>query len=185
MAAERTRRERQVDGEKACSKCGQTKPRSEFYAHPYNRDGCFNRCIVCIRAYAKARDDARKPDRAKRKPRYNDGLSRRQRWNRVHADLVQQGISYQEKPEVHRAKLLKQSRPCTDCGRAYPYWLLDWDHLRDKKFAISNAGGRRGLTRSMMDEELAKCEVVCANCHRHRTHCRKLRIAWYPIEQLD
>jgi ribosomal protein S14 len=80
--------------------------------------------------------------------------------------------------------MLKQSRPCADCGRAYPYWMLDWDHLRDKKFAISKTSGKM-VTRVEMDEEMSKCEVVCANCHRHRTHCRKLKMTWYPIEALD
>jgi hypothetical protein len=45
--------------------------------------------------------------------------------------------------------------------------VLEFDHLRDKKFTISK-GIRDRNWQSVLDE-IAKCEVVCANCHRRRT----------------
>ncbi len=45
--------------------------------------------------------------------------------------------------------------------------VLEFDHLRDKKFGIA-AGLRDREWQSVLDE-MAKCEVVCANCHRRRT----------------
>ena len=67
----------------------------------------------------------------------------------------------------------KQERGCLDCKEMYPYWMLDFDHLSDKKFNISSY---RQMTNSLevIKEEIAKCEVVCANCHRIRTFTRKL-----------
>lgn len=60
---------------------------------------------------------------------------------------------------------------CTDCGYAEHACALDFDHLPeyDKKFTISDE-----LHRSLqqIQEEMAKCEVVCANCHRVRTKRR-------------
>ena len=59
-----------------------------------------------------------------------------------------------------------RENPCADCGEDDPV-VLEFDHLRDKQFAIS-----KGLTdRNWQDvlDEIAKCDVVCANCHRRRT----------------
>ncbi len=65
---------------------------------------------------------------------------------------------------------LKQSTPCADCNKSYPYYVMDFDHLGDKKFLISHLVKVNNLT--LMKKELAKCEIVCANCHRIRTHQR-------------
>lgn len=47
---------------------------------------------------------------------------------------------------------------------------MEFDHLRDKEFTIS----RHGLTVSIdrLKPEIAKCDVVCSNCHRSRTYAR-------------
>ena len=61
--------------------------------------------------------------------------------------------------------------PCMDCGNRYPAYVMDFDH-RDpatKRFKISNGVGQRYGVQTMLDE-MAKCDVVCANCHRVRTH---------------
>lgn len=68
---------------------------------------------------------------------------------------------------------LKERTPCADCGGHYPYWVMDFDHLRDKVFEISDmVFGTCNLRR--LQAEIAKCEVVCANCHRERTHHRAI-----------
>lgn len=67
-------------------------------------------------------------------------------------------------------KNLKSTTPCTDCQVQYPYYVMDFDHLEDKKGLISkivNSGSMKAL-----EVELKKCELVCANCHRIRSHSR-------------
>ena len=59
-----------------------------------------------------------------------------------------------------------RAHPCVDCGEEDPI-VLEFDHLRDKKFGISKGLQDRSW-QSVLDE-IAKCEVVCANCHRRRT----------------
>lgn len=49
---------------------------------------------------------------------------------------------------------------------------MDFDHLRDKKFNLSKAHLTGSLKK--ITEEIAKCEVVCSNCHRVRTFERTL-----------
>lgn len=59
--------------------------------------------------------------------------------------------------------------PCADCGDRHPHYIMDFDH-RDpttKSFAI---GGNQTRSRMTMMAEIEKCDVVCANCHRERTH---------------
>lgn len=55
-----------------------------------------------------------------------------------------------------------------DCLTTFPVEVMDFDHRPgvEKKFNISNAGGRAWET---IEAEIAKCDLVCANCHRLRT----------------
>jgi DNA-binding CsgD family transcriptional regulator len=67
----------------------------------------------------------------------------------------------------------KQGRPCADCREDYPYWMLEFDHLPEyeKLFTI---GGRRArdFTIKQLVDEIAKCDIVCSNCHKNRTYWR-------------
>lgn len=65
---------------------------------------------------------------------------------------------------------LKNSTPCTDCKISYPYYMMEFDHLRDKKHNLANMFLRSGMKKVI--EEVAKCEIVCANCHKKRTYDR-------------
>ena len=68
----------------------------------------------------------------------------------------------------------KQSHSCTDCKENYPYWMMDFDHLGDKKFNISNFQ-TKNTTLKAIQNEIQKCDVVCANCHRNRTYLRLIK----------
>ena len=65
----------------------------------------------------------------------------------------------------------KQSRNCADCKENYPYWMMDLDHLKDKKFNLASYKNNTAKLETII-LEIEKCEVVCANCHRNRTHLR-------------
>ena len=59
---------------------------------------------------------------------------------------------------------------CTECGENHPS-CLQFHHLNreDKGFTIgSDIGGRRYISRGRLEEEIAKCEVLCGNCHALR-----------------
>lgn len=64
-----------------------------------------------------------------------------------------------------------KSQPCTDCGKKFHFAAMHFDHLRDKKFNISD-GSSRAMNLDKLKKEIAKCEVVCANCHAVRTYTR-------------
>lgn len=70
-----------------------------------------------------------------------------------------------------------RARPCTDCGLGFPVYVMEFDH-RDpsqKRYLVSQMPGRVKLATLM--EEIAKCDVVCANCHRVRTYWRR-QVTW-------
>lgn len=69
---------------------------------------------------------------------------------------------------------IKTECGCMDCGyHAHPE-SLDFDHVRGvKSFNMAQVGTRK---MSSILEEIAKCDVVCANCHRVRTYNRLLAI---------
>jgi hypothetical protein len=64
-----------------------------------------------------------------------------------------------------------KSVPCADCGVQYPPYVMDFDHLGDKKFGIAYMRRHR-MSFAKIKDEISKCEVVCANCHRERTNSR-------------
>jgi len=65
----------------------------------------------------------------------------------------------------------KETNPCTDCKKFYHPWVMEFDHLRDKKANISRLANQRCTMKRFL-AEIDKCELVCANCHRLRTYKR-------------
>lgn len=63
---------------------------------------------------------------------------------------------------------------CKDCGGGYPPEAMDFDHRdpAEKKMEMSHAI-RRASFRALL-AEVAKCDLVCSNCHRVRTARRRL-----------
>lgn len=98
---------------------------------------------------------------------------------RMTRQALQRGSSrYLERKRVRwqeHAHLLDQLRdaPCADCKRRFPPCAMDFDH-RDpamKRGGVTRMVGRAGA--STILAEAAKCDIVCANCHRSRTLARR------------
>ncbi len=70
------------------------------------------------------------------------------------------------------------SHPCVDCGEKDPI-VLEFDHIRDKKSNISELTKDASLNKVV--EEIAKCEVRCANCHRRKT---ANYLGWYKYRNI-
>lgn len=74
------------------------------------------------------------------------------------------------------------NRPCADCGGTFPYWVMEFDHVRGEKlFNVTEATlwlfshhhpEVRAHRMQQLHDEVAKCDIVCANCHLTRTHMR-------------
>lgn len=83
------------------------------------------------------------------------------------------GVKRNQQKNILRGRAAK-NRPCVDCGHSYPYYVMQFDHLRDKRYDLGSSA-TRGLGNQKFYEEIAKCDVVCANCHMIRTHLRRQR----------
>ena len=131
---------------KQCTKCLETKALSEFSR---NGERYHSHCKVCRSAHYKvyAQTDKEK--------------------ERLRTRTV--GKRYDAQEYVRAEK----SKPCMDCKKSYPYYVMQFDHLGDKKYNVAWMVSR-GYTIASIAEEIAKCDLVCANCHAERTHQRRL-----------
>lgn len=82
---------------------------------------------------------------------------------------VRMGRSHDQRNRAAVAAL--KGLPCMDCGGTFPSECMDFDHRpgEAKLFTISEQ-----ITKSMaaLRAEIAKCDLVCSNCHRIRTRQR-------------
>jgi hypothetical protein len=129
-----------------CGRCRKEKPLDEFAWRREARGQRDNYCRPCRAAYKQEHYLANRQ-------RYIDAAAARK--ERVVAERV-----------VLIVKYLRE-HPCVDCGETDPI-VLEFDHVSgDKEFSIGGKWRDRAW-RSILDE-IAKCDVVCANCHRRRT----------------
>lgn len=86
-----------------------------------------------------------------------------QKWQRI----------YNRRRAKERKALIRsyKNRPCVDCYIQFAPCAMDFHHVRGvKKFSVGYAL-RYSLKATLA--EIAKCDVVCANCHRIRTYGSK------------
>lgn len=85
--------------------------------------------------------------------------------------MTEKELAYKTKQQYKkRLAEIKQASGCVDCG-INNHIVLDFDHLRDKKYNVSRMI-HDGFSWKAIMKEVEKCEVVCANCHRMRTYHR-------------
>ena len=134
---------------KLCSKCKQLKQLNEFGNNRKKPDGKQSYCSDC----SKAKDKRHYKNNDKRKLAIRDDDVKR--FQRVLDNLV---------------KYLKE-HPCVDCGES-DIIVLEFDHLPQYKKQYNIATMIKGCNWEKIETEIAKCEVVCANCHHKRAATR-------------
>jgi hypothetical protein len=142
---------------KKCSKCGLAKPVVEFYQRRKGlRSGEFyERCKNCFkergRKYYHENHDRQLYLAKLRKQKY---IEERKKW-------------------LEKLK----NQPCSDCGKIFPPWVMDFDHGDGelKVASISWLAIHNTSNFETIQREIDKCDLVCANCHRQRTHERLVK----------
>ena len=133
---------------KICSKCRIQKNKNEFGKNKSKKDGLCAYCFDCRKQYTKENYICNKEAYNKRSQLQNKKMRSKQR---VLIDSFKQA-------------------PCIDCKQSFPSYVMDFDHIEDNKYL--DISSMLGYSKAKILEEISKCEVVCANCHRIRTHKR-------------
>jgi hypothetical protein len=129
--------------ERRCKSCEQTLPLTAFNRY---KDGHQWWCRECFKVYFRER-------------------------GRLHLSQVE--ASRNARRQKAREYVLERLRnePCVDCGEDDAV-VLEFDHLTEKAREVAAlVSGAAPL--ALIEVEIAKCEVVCCNCHRRRTYRRR------------
>lgn len=83
---------------------------------------------------------------------------------------------YKKRARKTKEKLMElvnaiKDAPCMDCGQKFPPYVMDFDHRdpKTKEASVSHMVGRQSSF-ELVVAEIEKCDLVCSNCHRIRTH---------------
>lgn len=125
---------------KICGVCKTEKLAEEFHKNPTRKDGLQVMCKECRKKYHKKHYNINKEKYIKNAGDYRINMAK---WF------------------AEEKKKLK----CENCGENR-YWLLDFHHNdpKEKDVEVSRLVNR--CNRNKIIEEMAKCAVLCANCHR-------------------
>jgi hypothetical protein len=103
-----------------------------------------------------------------------DQIARQRAASKKHYENNKQQYFDRNKRAKERMQVIvreAKNKPCTDCKQSYPHYVMHFDHIgTDKEFNIADRVNHNNV--SAMLAEIAKCEVVCANCHQIRTWMR-------------
>lgn len=80
--------------------------------------------------------------------------------------------SWPARDRLRSAITLLKDQPCADCGNIFPEVCMDFDHVRGEKLFNISTSSCAGFSYDRVMAEIAKCELVCANCHRIRIRNR-------------
>lgn len=144
---------------KVCRTCGIDKPLTDYHKNTGRKDGIQSRCKACQKHYHR-QHYLRNKETVRKQLQIN-----KQRYREETIDFL---LSY------------FSTHPCIDCGETNPL-VLEFDHVRGTKahnMAELFSGKRKT---ALIEAELSKCDVRCANCHRIRTAKQR---NWYMYQKL-
>lgn len=132
---------------KTCNKCNETKDITEFAKNKTRKDGYNNICKACFKLY--------------RDQHYQNNK-----------DYYKEKAKNYRKSMVESLEKFKATLECENCGEKRTY-CLDFHHIdpNEKDGNISNL--IRSTNLEKVKEEISKCKVLCANCHRELHHKEK------------
>ena len=134
---------------KKCKTCNEDKDLDEFHKDKARKDGLKGSCKMCAGSKAK---------NWRRNNRTRDSRS-----------AIARKKKYRDRNQSFIANYLKEN-PCVSCGEANIV-VLEFDHLRDKKHNLCSmvSGVPTGYSLHTIKEEVAKCQILCSNCHKKKT----------------
>ena len=133
---------------KICTKCEEVKPLDDFNYRRKSLGTRQSHCRTCSKAYLKKH--------------YTENSEYYKKKARVHTKR------YMEKARklIYEIKL---GNPCIVCGESDPI-VLEFDHIdpSTKEHNVSEMV-KKGYSCESILNEVEKCRLLCANCHRRET----------------
>ena len=87
---------------------------------------------------------------------------------RVKANVRRNNARYRLESQLY-VQALKTKTACADCKRRFHHSAMDFDHVVGSKESNISLLVNTAYSLKKVKREIAKCEIVCANCHRVRT----------------
>lgn len=131
---------------RTCTKCFLQKPIEEF---PWKNRLLGKQHTVCKECYAKRSSGW-----------YQDNKERQLE------NVRRNNQNYRKIAREYKFQYLIE-HPCSSCGESDPR-VLEFHHEGNKEAEVSRLMGR-GASLHALKAEIAKCVVLCANCHRRIT----------------
>lgn len=137
-------------------------------------------CLDCGQNFPPYMMDFDHRDRSKKALEFHSALGRAP-WGRLLEEIEKCDVvcarchrlrSWVPTKTGRKRQLLRElkARPCADCRESFHYSQMDFDHVRGvKRGALARL---TGLPLKELLDEVRKCDVVCAHCHRERTRQR-------------
>jgi hypothetical protein len=124
---------------KICTTCGEEKSHNNFNKRSSAKDGMSSSCTVCHHIRSKSW--------------YNRNKTKVLERTKIDGKAIQQKV-----------REYKEAQGCRFCNEGY-YKCLQFHHIdpSQKDFVLSSARQKGSWTQVL--SEIAKCIVVCGNCH--------------------
>ena len=140
---------------KTCIKCNARKSLDSYHWKNKKKGIKFNTCGKCVNKYSKMH--------------YKKNIEKYKEKAREH-----------NKRYIHRGRMflreLKMSNACVECSESHPD-ILEFDHIEpNNKDTDVSYMSQHAYCLETIEKEIAKCVLLCANCHRKRTALQK---DWY------
>lgn len=133
---------------KRCPRCDQWLDLTEFSPNRSRRDGLQAYCRACQHEYVRGHYESNR----------DYYIAKAKRAKPLFAQRMKEFLAE------------RKAVPCADCKGVFPSYVMDFDHVSGVKLINVSTAVKTG--RRLVIAEAAKCEIVCANCHRRRTHDR-------------
>lgn len=146
---------------KFCTKCEQFKSKEkDFCKNKTKKDGLQTWCKKCMNRENTISESIRPTTGRKRLHSKSNRIKRQQKIRKMVVDFL-------------------KSHPCVDCGET-DILVLEFDHVRGEK--LGNIGSMTMITGTQSEnrvlEEMIKCDIRCANCHRRKTGQTSWRLSF-------
>lgn len=104
------------------------------------------------------------------KDRSDQAASAARHYERNREVMIERAGTWRDALRERNKQIVREAKavPCADCGLSFPAVCMDFDHAgAEKNGTIADLAHHVSTARLLA--EIARCEVVCACCHRLRS----------------